>query len=64
MYLNPFSPAFPREQHAGGRLTIDLAAESEALEEAQKRSMQGVAQRDWAGRTADEIAPMVMPTVN
>lgn len=26
MYLNPFSPAFPREQHAGGRLTIDLAA--------------------------------------
>lgn len=26
MYRNPFSPAFPREQHAGGRLTIDLAA--------------------------------------
>jgi len=48
----------------GKCLTIDLAAESEALEEAQKRSMQGVAQRDWAGRTADEIAPMVMPTVN
>lgn len=26
MFRSPFSPAHPREQHAGGRLTIDLAA--------------------------------------
>lgn len=26
MFRSPFSPAYPREQHAGGRLTIDLAA--------------------------------------
>lgn len=26
MLRSPFSPAYPREQHAGGRLTIDLAA--------------------------------------
>ncbi|WP_018697865.1 alanine racemase [Amorphus coralli] len=26
MFRSPFSPAYPREQHAGGRLTVDLAA--------------------------------------
>jgi len=26
VFRSPFSPAFPREQHAGGRLTIDLSA--------------------------------------
>lgn len=41
--------------------TIDLAAASQALEEAQQRSMALVPGRDWAGRTTDELAPMVLP---
>ena len=41
--------------------TIDLAAASQALEEAQARSMKLVPGRDWAGRTTDELAPMVLP---
>ncbi len=48
---------------AGKVLTIDLAAESQALEEAQARSMASVAQKDWAGRDTDELAPMVLPMV-
>lgn len=47
----------------GECLTIDLAAESQALEEAQARSMAKVPERDWAGRTTDELAPMVLPTL-
>ena len=45
----------------GECLTIDLAAESQALEEAQARSMAKVPDRDWAGRTTDELAPMALP---
>ena len=49
---------------ADGRpLNIDLEAASEALEAAQKRSIEQVPGRDWAGRGADELAPMVLQTV-
>jgi hypothetical protein len=58
-----------REVYVGGEkvvadgraLNIDYAAASAALEEAQKRSMANVPKLDWAGRTADELAPMVLP---
>jgi len=46
---------------AGECLTIDLAAESQALAEAQARSMAKVPERDWAGRDTDTLAPMVLP---
>jgi hypothetical protein len=45
----------------GRALNIDYVAAAEALEEAQKRSMREVPKLDWAGRTADELAPMVLP---
>ncbi|MGY9055222.1 MAG: amidohydrolase family protein [Alphaproteobacteria bacterium] len=41
--------------------TIDLAAASQALEDAQQRSMEKVPGRDWAGRDTDTLAPMVLP---
>jgi 5-methylthioadenosine/S-adenosylhomocysteine deaminase len=48
---------------AAGRLTtIDLEAECERLERAQARMLERVPELDWAGRTADELAPMVLPT--
>jgi 5-methylthioadenosine/S-adenosylhomocysteine deaminase len=47
----------------GRALTIDYQAASQALEEAQQRSMQGVPRLDWAGRTADGLAPLVLPVV-
>lgn len=43
----------------GRCLTIDLAAESAALEAAQQRSLARTASLDWAERSADELAPMV-----
>ena len=46
----------------GKVLNIDLQAASEALEAAQQRSMAQVPDRDWAGRSAEELAPMVLPT--
>jgi 5-methylthioadenosine/S-adenosylhomocysteine deaminase len=45
----------------GRAVNIDYEAAAEALEEAQKRSMKGVPRLDWAGRTADQLAPMVLP---
>jgi cytosine/adenosine deaminase-related metal-dependent hydrolase len=42
-------------------LTIDHRAAAEALEEAQKRSMREVPKLDWAGRSTDQLAPMVLP---
>jgi cytosine/adenosine deaminase-related metal-dependent hydrolase len=49
---------------ADGRvLTIDQQAASEALEEAQKRSLEKVHRHDWAGRDADQLAPMALPTL-
>jgi len=47
----------------GECLTIDLTAASQALEEAQARSMAKVPERDWAGRTTDELAPMALPAL-
>ncbi len=50
---------------ADGRLTtIDMAAELEALQVAQQKMLAGVPRRDWAGRSADQIAPMVFDTVD
>ena len=47
----------------GRAVNVDDAAASEALEEAQKRSMREVPRLDWAGRCADQLAPMVLPIV-
>jgi cytosine/adenosine deaminase-related metal-dependent hydrolase len=47
-----------------GRLaSIDLPAELERLQRAQVRVMAAVPKKDWAGRTTDELAPMVLETV-
>ena len=48
----------------GKALNIDLQSVSEALEAAQKRSIEQVSNRDWAGRSAEEMAPMVLQTVD
>jgi cytosine/adenosine deaminase-related metal-dependent hydrolase len=45
----------------GRAVSIDYQAASAALEEAQKRSLSQVPRLDWAGRTADQLAPMVLP---
>jgi cytosine/adenosine deaminase-related metal-dependent hydrolase len=41
--------------------TIDLAAATEALQEAQKRAAALTSKRDWAGRTISELAPLSFP---
>ena len=49
---------------ADGRLlTIDLGAELERLEAAQRQMLASVPQRDWAGRSADQLAPPMLETV-
>jgi hypothetical protein len=48
----------------GKCLTIDLQAASEALQEAQQRSLKKVSSLDWNGRSADELAPMAYRTVD
>ena len=53
-----------RVVHEQRAINIDYAAAAEALEEAQKRSMREVPRLDWAGRNADQLAPMVLPLVN
>ena len=45
----------------GHTINIDYPKAAEALEEAQKRSMRDVPKLDWAGRTADQLAPLVLP---
>ncbi len=45
----------------GRALNIDYQAASEALEEAQLRSMREVPRLDWANRSADQLAPLVLP---
>lgn len=47
----------------GKPLSIDLASASEALEAAQQRSMERVPGLDWAGRDAEALSPMVLPTI-
>jgi cytosine/adenosine deaminase-related metal-dependent hydrolase len=50
---------------ADGRvLTIDQGAALAALAEAQQRSLREVAKLDWAGRNADQLAPMVLPVLD
>ncbi len=48
----------------GRALNIDLQAASEALEEAQKRSLERVSKLDWDGRGVERLAPMVLPTLD
>ena len=43
--------------------TIDLQAESERLQEAQAAMLAAVPKHDWAGRSAEALAPMMLPTV-
>jgi cytosine/adenosine deaminase-related metal-dependent hydrolase len=45
----------------GRAVRIDLTAALEVLEEAQRRSMARAPMLDWAGRAADQLAPMVLP---
>lgn len=48
-----------------GTLThIDLQAVSEALEQAQRTMLHAVPSKDWAGRAASELAPMMLPTAD
>ncbi|MGK0173251.1 MAG: 5-methylthioadenosine/S-adenosylhomocysteine deaminase [Gammaproteobacteria bacterium] len=47
----------------GELLTIDLQAESERLQRAQAAMLEAVPKMDWAGRDAQALAPMVLPTV-
>jgi cytosine/adenosine deaminase-related metal-dependent hydrolase len=47
----------------GEVLTMDYAAASRSLEDAQKRSVARTAELDWAGRDADAMSPMVLPTL-
>jgi 5-methylthioadenosine/S-adenosylhomocysteine deaminase len=45
----------------GRAVNIDYQAASQALEDAQLRSMREVPRLDWANRTADQLAPLVLP---
>jgi cytosine/adenosine deaminase-related metal-dependent hydrolase len=47
----------------GKVLTMDYTSASAALDKAQKRSVSRTRQLDWAGRDADEMSPMVLPTM-
>jgi 5-methylthioadenosine/S-adenosylhomocysteine deaminase len=47
----------------GRACNIDYQTASQALQEAQQRSMREVPRLDWAGRTADQLAPLVLPVV-
>ena len=48
----------------GKVMTMDMENALEALQEAQARSMCSIPDLDWAGRTADELSPMVFETRN
>lgn len=53
-----------RQVVAEGRLlTTDMAAALERLEAGQRRMLAAVAERDWAGRSADQLAPPMLETV-
>ena len=45
----------------GKVLTLDHASALEALTEAQQRMLSGARQRDYKGRTADEVIPLSLP---
>jgi cytosine/adenosine deaminase-related metal-dependent hydrolase len=46
----------------GKVLTVDVETATAGLVEAQRRRLETVSQRDWAGRTADQLAPPVYGT--
>jgi 5-methylthioadenosine/S-adenosylhomocysteine deaminase len=46
----------------GALLTIDLETALDELQAAQARSLARVPERDWAARSADELAPLSLPT--
>jgi hypothetical protein len=58
-----------RDVYAAGRrvvadgqvTTLDHRAAAERLTHAQQRMMAATPQRDYRGRTADEIAPLTLP---
>jgi hypothetical protein len=43
-------------------LTVDVEAATAGLVAGQRKRLKTVAQRDWAGRTADQLAPPVYTT--
>ncbi len=45
----------------GAVLTLDYPAAAERLEAAQRRALEGVAARDWAGRTPEQAFPRLAP---
>ena len=46
----------------GKVLTVDVEAATAGLVAAQRKRLKTVPQRDWAGRTADQLAPPVYGT--
>ncbi len=46
----------------GKVLTVDVEAATAGLVEAQRKRLKTVSQRDWAGRTAEQLAPPVYAT--
>ena len=46
----------------GAVTTIDMPSALAELQAAQERSFTSISKRDWAGRTVDEMAPMVFET--
>ena len=48
----------------GDVLTIDHRAACEELAEVQARAIADIPSRDWAGRRADDLMPLVYPTVS
>ena len=46
----------------GKVLTVDVEAATAGLIEGQRKRLETVSQRDWAGRTADQLAPPVYGT--
>ena len=45
----------------GRVLTIDYAAAGDALDAAQRRALARISHLDWAGRNADDVAPLSLP---
>ena len=46
----------------GEVLTLDHGAAGERLNRAQRKALEGVAERDWAGRSADQAFPLSLPS--
>jgi cytosine/adenosine deaminase-related metal-dependent hydrolase len=48
----------------GRVLTLDHQAALAAVAEGQQRMLRDAPNRDWAGRTAEQISPLSLPTLN